>query len=90
MCVAFQLYISFICHAGLCCGILLFVDLILAQHMSRIVVCCAQDFAEKPKGDALESMKVDTTVLGEHGRQMLLRYGCITESRNMSLVMSCE
>jgi hypothetical protein len=68
MCVAFQLYISFICHAGLCCGILLFVDLLLAPHMSRIVVCCAQDFAEKPKGDALESMKVDTTVLGEHGR----------------------
>ena len=28
-------------------------------------VCCAQDFAEKPKGDALEAMKVDTTVLGE-------------------------
>ena len=24
-----------------------------------------QDFAEKPKGDALEKMKVDTTVLGE-------------------------
>ena len=28
-------------------------------------MCCAQDFAEKPKGDALEAMKVDTTVLGE-------------------------
>lgn len=26
---------------------------------------CIQDFAEKPKGDALEAMKVDTTVLGK-------------------------
>lgn len=26
-----------------------------------------QDFAEKPKGDALESMKVDTTILGGPG-----------------------
>ena len=27
-------------------------------------MCAAQDFSEKPKGDALEVMKVDTTLLG--------------------------
>ena len=34
--------------------------------MSRLVISLhpPQDFAEKPKGDALEKMKVDTTVLG--------------------------
>ena len=28
-------------------------------------MCAVQDFAEKPKGDALKAMQVDTTVLGE-------------------------
>ena len=27
-------------------------------------LCSGQDFSEKPKGDALEEMKVDTTLLG--------------------------
>ena len=29
------------------------------------VSCCAQKFAEKPKGKELDEMKVDTTVLGK-------------------------
>ncbi len=33
---------------------------------------CAQDFSEKPKGDALEAMKVDTSVLGALHNQIWL------------------
>ena len=43
-------------------------------HTAKVCLCdltprrcsnaCMQDFAEKPKGDALKAMQVDTTVLG--------------------------
>ena len=41
--------------------------MLLYPAMSRLVIHVQhlQDFAEKPKGDALEKMKVDTTVLGK-------------------------
>ncbi len=45
-------------------------------HLRTRVVCCVQDFAEKPKGDALEAMKVDTTVLGEQAESLSPSFFC--------------
>lgn len=39
-----------------------------ARQLSML--CSGQDFSEKPKGDALEEMKVDTTLLGACQCQM--------------------
>ena len=38
----------------------------IKQTQARMTwrMCAPQDFSEKPKGDALEQMKVDTTLLG--------------------------
>jgi hypothetical protein len=40
------------------------------------VLCRIVEFAEKPKGDELEKMKVDTTVLGEHTSRLLMICCC--------------
>ena len=36
----------------------------LLQQIWGFTIYDAQSFSEKPKGDALEAMKVDTTILG--------------------------
>ena len=47
-----------------------------------------QDFAEKPKGDALEKMKVDTTVLGKP-REHSARHSMTAATRRVSVSTAC-
>lgn len=45
----------------------------------------AQDFAEKPKGDALKAMAVDTTILGTCSCTAFTVFACMPQLESASL-----